>query len=83
MDIAYEDVYKNEEKVMLKNGIIVPPRLYKIIKCNTKDASYTSGFVFHNDSRIQNENILKQYEIPWKKLKISLDYHSSLREDPV
>lgn len=48
LKLGYHDVYKNEQIVLLKNGIVVPPRLYKIIKCNTKDKTYASGFTFYN-----------------------------------
>lgn len=46
---AIKNTYSNESQmVLLKNGLIVPPKFYKIIKCNTKDSSYSSGFTFEN-----------------------------------
>jgi hypothetical protein len=32
----YERVYQEKSIVLLENGIVVPEKLYKIIKCNTK-----------------------------------------------
>ena len=55
-------MFKNEQRVLLKNGLIVPPKFYKIIKCNTKDnKSYASGFMFYNDQTFDNAKTLKQF----------------------
>lgn len=43
-----KNVYESKIVVLKEDGIMVPPMLYKIIKCNTSDAQYASGFVFHN-----------------------------------
>lgn len=42
----------------MKNGAVVPPRLYKIIKCNTKDKAYASGFTFYNETTEDNQKNL-------------------------
>ena len=34
--------------VFKENGLMVPPQLYKIYKCNTSQGSYVSGFVMDN-----------------------------------
>ncbi len=34
--------------------MVVPTRLYKIIKCNTKDKTYASGFTFANEKTYDN-----------------------------
>jgi hypothetical protein len=45
----------------MKNGIVVPPRLYKIIKCNTKDKAYASGFTFLNERTYDNSKKLIEF----------------------
>lgn len=62
--VAYENVYKNTEKVMMKNGIVIPPKLYKIIKCNTTRTAYTSGFTFLNEETYDNHKPLAEFETP-------------------
>ena len=46
----------------MKNGIIVPPKLYKIIKCNKDKKSYASGFTFENSETFDNDKTLKTFE---------------------
>lgn len=52
--IGYENIYVNENIVLSKNGVIIPPKLYKIIKCNTRDKAYASGFTFLNSKTEDN-----------------------------
>ena len=40
----------------------MPPKLYKIIKCNVRGESYTSGFVFANDANYDKTKGMKDYE---------------------
>lgn len=42
----------------MKNGITIPSKLYKIIKCNTKDRTYASGFTFYNSKTYDNDKLL-------------------------
>lgn len=46
----------------MKNGVVVPPRLYKIIKCNIQDKTYASGFTFYNEKTYDNAKNLSQFE---------------------
>lgn len=41
--------------------MVVPPRLYKIIKCNIKDQTYASGFTFYNEKTYDNSRNLSSF----------------------
>ncbi len=43
-----ENLFKNEQMVMLENGLVVPPKCYKIIKANVGNQSYLAAFVMPN-----------------------------------
>ena len=58
---------------MLKeDGIMVPPLLYKIIKCNKNSSQYVSGFMFPNsetkDEHKDNNTKLNEFEVPLSKI---------------
>jgi DNA/RNA endonuclease G (NUC1) len=59
---GYENVFVNEQKVLMKDGIIVPSHLYKLIKCNTQSKAYASGFVFENAKTFDNGKTLGSFE---------------------
>lgn len=44
---------------MLENGIVVPPKCYKIAKANVGDKSYLTAFVVANEKIIDNKTTLK------------------------
>jgi DNA/RNA endonuclease G (NUC1) len=55
----------------MKNGIAVPPRLYKIIKCNTNGKTYASGFVVENTKTFDNDKTLASFEEPIQSIENS------------
>lgn len=61
-------MYENKILVLKENGIMVPPMLYKIIKCNKDKKSYASAFLFPNsetkDPNKDNNRKLAEFEIP-------------------
>lgn len=61
-NIGYDNIYVNENIVLSKNGVIIPPKLYKIIKCNTGDKAYASGFTFLNSKTEDNSKNLSDFE---------------------
>lgn len=53
------NTYENKQVVMLENGIVVPPKCYKIIKANVGDTSYMSAFLLDNVYKKDNDEVLK------------------------
>lgn len=51
-----KNVYESKVVILKEDGIMTPPMLYKIIKCNTEDAQYASGFIFHNAKSEKNQD---------------------------
>lgn len=41
-------MFENHQVVLMENGIVVPPKCFKIIKANVGNKSYASAFVFQN-----------------------------------
>ena len=76
-----ENVFKNEERVMMKNGIMVAPKLYKIIKCNTKSGSYTSGFTFLNSETYDNKKSLSSFETSLDEIESQTGMEFKLRTE--
>jgi DNA/RNA endonuclease G (NUC1) len=49
--------------VLLENGMMVPEKLYKIIKCNAKDGqTYLDAFEFWNKKTFDNDKPLKAFK---------------------
>ncbi len=42
------NIFRSESVVLMKNGVVAPDELYKIIKCNRREGSYLDGFRFSN-----------------------------------
>lgn len=68
--IGLENVYENKQVVMMENGLVVPPKCYKIIKANKAEASYLSAFVLTNDKIIDNDIFLKSLVVTIDKLEL-------------
>ena len=50
------NIFQNYQVVLMENGIVVPPKCYKIIKGNKGDKSYLAAFVLDN-RRVIDVNI--------------------------
>ena len=48
----------DELKVLKKNGIPIPAKLYKIIKCNSKNGPYIGVYENLNTKTFDNERVL-------------------------
>jgi len=59
----------NTQIVMMEDGIVVPPKCYKIIKANLKDKSYVSAFVMENRKFIDNEFGLSSFVVEIDRLE--------------
>ena len=61
----HPDIYYNQQRVLRQNGIVVPPHLYKIIKCNTKDGyAYASAYQFENgEAKFSNKVPLSHHRV--------------------
>ena len=60
---------------MTENGIVVPPKCYKIVKANVGDLSYLAAFVLDNDKKIDNQDTLKSCVVDLN----NLEYMTGLR----
>ena len=69
-DKDHPEVYHNQQVVFKENGIITPPQLYKIVKCNTKNGySYASAFKFKNEKTEDNAKTLAQFSVPIEEIE--------------
>lgn len=53
------NTFENQQVVMLQNGLVVPPKCYKIAKANVGNKSYLAAFVLANEKTIDNKVSLK------------------------
>lgn len=48
-------MFREEALVLMRDGIVVPEKLYKIVKCNTRSGKqYVDGFEFWNKKTFDN-----------------------------
>jgi len=56
--------------VLLQNGMVVPEKLYKIVKCNTKTGEqYLDAFEFWNKKTFDNDMPLKAFRTSLQSLE--------------
>jgi DNA/RNA endonuclease G (NUC1) len=58
----FEKVYQEKSVVLMEDGMMVPEKLYKIVKCNKKvGEQYLDAFEFWNKKTFDNDKPLKHF----------------------
>lgn len=63
VEVISGPVYAGKAVVLKENGIPVPARMYKIIKCNRGGKSYVGAYEFLNARTSDNDKTLAQFEV--------------------
>lgn len=63
-------MYQEKSVVLLEDGMMVPEKLYKIVKCNTKlGEQYLDAFEFWNKKTFDNDKPLKDFMTSIQKIE--------------
>jgi hypothetical protein len=63
VEVISGPVYAGKAVVLKENGIPIPTKMYKIIKCNRGGKSYVGAYEFLNAKTSDNDKTLAQFEV--------------------